>query len=367
MSDQAVPAKADGNKRFPCQQCGAQLEFSPGAQQLKCQYCGFLNEIPQSADDIHELDFHQYLEEAKLDSVEDTEQTVKCQACAAEFTVSGRAVSESCPFCGSHTVLAVAKQVRIQPKSLLPFIIDTKRCRDIYKQWITSRFWAPNALKDFARSDHGMTGMYVPYWTYDSYTTSYYTGMRGEYYYVTESYTDSNGNRQTRQVRKTRWYPASGTVWREFDDVLVHASTTLPQKHVVGVQSWDVQNLVDFRDEYLSGFKTERYNIGLEPGFDLAKGIMRIQIEQDVRYDIGGDEQQIHSLDTQYDAITFKHILVPIWLGAYKFKGKTYQFLINGRTGQISGEAPISPWKVAIAVILGIIVVGTIIYFMNKS
>lgn len=359
--------ESTGAKRFPCRQCGAQLAFSPGLQVLVCQYCGFKNDIPQSADQVEELDFNKYLEIAREESEMDHEQTVKCNACAAEFTVSGRTTADKCPFCGSNSIIPIAAEVRIRPKSVLPFAIEQRKCGDIYNRWIKSRWLAPNALKDFARAKGGLTGMYIPYWTFDAKTQSYYTGMRGEYYYTTETYEDSEGRTQTRQVRHTAWYPASGNVWRDFDDVLAPGSNTLPTNMVTRVESWDTQSLVPYDDSFLSGFRAERYNIGLEAAFEWAKNIMRGIIEQDVRHDIGGDEQQVHSIDTQYDAVTFKHVLVPIWVGAYKFRDKSYRFLINGRSGQIFGEAPISPWKVALLVLLGLIVIGLIAYFSQKK
>lgn len=369
MDDQVGKVAKDGTKRFPCAQCGAQLAFSPGAQALKCQHCGFLNQIQESTDGVEELDYLQHLVLDPGDSVEETEETVHCNACAASFSIGVRTTASSCPFCGSNVVVPVPKEIRIRPKAVLPFSIDNKKCRDIYGQWISSRFWAPNALKAYARADHGITGMYLPYWTYDSDTTSDYTGARGEHYYETETYTDYEDGEpvtRTRQVQRTRWWPAAGTVARFFDDVLTPASTSLPTQHVLRLETWDTSQLVAYRDEYLSGFSAERYSISLEQGFGNAKQIMDSQIYRDVCADIGGDEQRVDDVNTQYAAITFKHILVPIWLGAYKFKGKTYRFLINGRTGEISGDAPISPWKVAIAIILGLIIVGVIIALVNK-
>lgn len=357
---------ADDVKRFPCKQCGAQLAFSPGAQSLKCTYCGFENEIPQSQEQIEELDFHSYLEIARQESVAEAEKVVKCSACAAEFTVGGRTVSDTCPFCGSHSIIPVAPEVRIRPKSLLPFAIDAKQCREIYRKWISSRWLAPNALKEFARADGAIDGMYIPYWTYDTYTTTWYTGMRGDYYYETETYTDSDGNRQTRQVRKTRWTPVSGTVWRNFDDVVVQGSTTLAAKHAQRIQNWDIANLVPYEEAFMSGFRTERYNIGLEQGFHNAQEIMTDVIRGDIRADIGGDEQQIATMSTQWDNITFKHILVPTYLGAYKFKGKTFGFLINGRTGAISGDAPVSVWKVLLIVLGVLIVIALFVIITNR-
>lgn len=366
MSDVQPPVATATEKRFPCHNCGAKLAFAPGTDSLKCEYCGFVNEIPKSAEDIQELDFHAYLEIARQESVADVEQTVKCSACAAEFTARGDATSDTCPFCGSHAIIMVAAEVRIRPKSLLPFKYRMEEARTAYENWLKKCWLAPNDLKKFARETGGLQGMYIPYWTYDSNTTTWYDGMRGIHYYRTESYTDSNGNQQTRQVRETQWYPCSGTVFDQFDDVLVNATDAVPQKHAQALQNWDLPDLVGYQDEYLSGFRTVRYKTGLEEGFEVAKGIMEPTIDRSIRYDIGGDEQRITSKKTQYDDITFKHILLPVWLGAYKFRDKTYSFLVNARTGEVKGDAPISVWKVLGLVLLGLIIIGGIIYLSKK-
>lgn len=116
-----------------------------------------------------------------------------------------------------------------------------------------------------------MDGIYLPYWTYDANTFTRYTGQRGEYYYVTESYKDNQGQTQTREVRHTRWYPVSGSVKVDFDDVLVCASKSLPHEMIDELEPWDLHELKPYDARYLSGFVTERYKIGLEEGFSISK------------------------------------------------------------------------------------------------
>lgn len=354
-------------KRFPCKQCGAQLAFEPGTDSLKCEYCNFLNEIPKSEEDIVELDFHGYAEIAAKTAIVDTKQTVKCSACAAEFTLGGLSTAETCPFCGSHVVLPIANDARILPKSLLPFMIAKEGAREAYKKWITKLWLAPIELKKFARENGGLEGMYLPYWTYDSKTTTWYSGLRGDVYYTTETYTDSNGNQRSRQERHVNWTPASGAVWNTFDDILVVGSQSVPNKHAQSLRTWDLSALTPYQDDYLSGFKSERYKVGLEEGFEVAKSIMQPTIDTSIRHDIGGDEQQITSSKTQHENVTFKHILLPIWLGSYMYREKSYTFLVNGRTGEISGDAPISIWKVMLIVISVLAVIGLIIYLSSQK
>jgi hypothetical protein len=197
--------------------------------------------------------------------------------------------------------------------------------------------------------------MYIPYWTYDSRVTTEYQGQRGEDYYETEQYEDedSNGNTvvRTRQVTRTRWYPASGVVGNVFDDVLVLAGRSLPAEIIASLEPWDLKNLVPYSDEYMSGFQAEAYQVDLGMGFDKAKAIMDGAVRRSIERDIGGNHQQISAARSQYDDISFKHILLPMWISAYRYRDKTFRFIVNARTGQVQGERPWSVFKIALATI----------------
>lgn len=349
--------------RFPCGQCGAKLEYNPGAASLKCPYCGHEQEIPQSIDEIQELDFHAYLAKNAPPVADEPDRVLHCNQCAAEFTWPENQKSGACPFCGSNVVVPADPEARVEPRSLLPFAIDLRAAKAHFSNWIGTRFWAPNNLKALALAENGLRGCYIPYWTYDSYTITAYTGQRGEHYYTTESYTDSNGNRQTRQVRRTRWYPASGVVHVPFDDVLVLASHHLPPRYASAMDSWDLKSLTPYDPAFLSGFVAMRYDIDLGQGFDNARAIMAPHIHRAICRDIGGDEQIVNSSRTEYRDVTFKHILLPIWSGAYRYGGKSWSYLVNGQTGEVRGEAPVSPWKVALAILLGLVVLALLIHF----
>lgn len=352
---------------YPCESCGAQLEFQPGTTQLHCPYCGHDQPIPASIDQIEELDFNTALAQAATETVRETEQVLHCNNCGAEYTLPENQEAGSCPFCGSNVVVPTDPEARIQPKSLLPFVFNKKQAKEKFQEWVGSRFWAPNDLKRLAMQDGGLAGVYIPYWTYDTFTTTAYVGQRGEHYWETEYYTDSDGNRQSRQVQKTRWYPASGVVFVPFDDVLVLASNHLPPRYAQALKSWKLDELTPYQPQFLSGFQAMRYDVNLQQGFETAKQFMAPAIDQAIRYDIGGDEQRIIEAKTQYDRITFKHILLPIWSGAYRYKAKSWSYLVNGQTGEIQGQAPVSAWKVAIAVILGLLVIGLFIYLTSQK
>jgi predicted RNA-binding Zn-ribbon protein involved in translation (DUF1610 family) len=367
MSEAISESPAAGPKQFPCKNCGASLSFAPGTKSLKCPYCGVLNEIAGDDTPIEELDF-----QTQLQALSDQQEThesvvVHCDGCGAESTLPPGQTAGLCPFCGRAIVATATTKLLIKPKSLLPFAVERNRANGQFAQWLGGLWFAPSALKNAAESGK-LNGVYLPAWTFDAQTTSDYTGQRGDYYYVTETYTETVNGRQetrTRQVRHTRWGYASGTVYVPFDDVLVLADRSLPDRLRAKLADWDLPQLVPYTDEYLSGFIAETYQVDLPSGFENAKQIMAGVIDGAVRRDIGGDEQQVSSVNTSYAAVTFKHVLLPVWISAYRFNSQTYHFVINGRTGRVFGERPYSAIKIAVAVVLALILVLVVVLVVS--
>jgi len=357
-------------RQYPCSQCGANLEFAPGANSLKCPYCGCENVIAKSGTSIQELDYRAYLQQAANEKDTHEAHRVKCEKCGAETTMPPNVTSGLCPFCGANMVFEAKSSHLIRPEGLLPFKVTQKQAFEDFRRWIDSLWFAPNDLKQYARSEGKLVGIYIPCWTYDSDTTSLYTGERGVHYYTTETYTTTENGQQvtrTRQVQHTAWTPVSGEVSNSFDDVLVVASRSLPKEYADRLQPWDLPNLVPYADEYLSGFRAESYQVNLEQGFEEARQIMEPEITATVRQAIGGNEQRVDSINTQYDKITFKHILLPVWLSAYRFRDNVYRILINARTGETQGERPYSPWKIAAAVLAALILIAIILFIANQN
>jgi len=258
----------------------------------------------------------------------------------------------------------------IKPQGVVPFDLTEDQARSAMVKWMGSLWFAPSKLLEYARKGRAMNGIYVPFWTFDAATRSRYTGQRGEHYTESRTVTvNVNGRpeQRTEQVTKTRWYPASGRVARDFDDVLVMAATSLPKHLGDGLQPWKLQALQPFAPDFLAGFQAEGYTVPLARGHEEAQAIMRGVIEQDVRRDIGGDVQQISTLDTDHSDETFRHILLPVWMAAYKYNGRTYRFLVNGQTGEVQGERPWSVWKITFAVLVVAILVGGALYLNDPE
>ena len=353
------PKAPPAGRKFPCRQCGAKLDFDPAARGLKCPYCGFVEHIPEADDDekarVREHDLEEFLaahEEKCGVTVGSRFTQVKCTGCGAVVVLEERVATDKCPYCSTHLEnKPEAVKDLILPESLLPFEVGDRDARDRFNRWIGDLWFAPTELKQLANL--GQFGsVYAPFWTYDAMTYTSYTGARGEDYWEEESYTDSDGKRQTRQVRKTRWYPASGEVRHFFDDVLIRASGSLPGPLIERTGPWPLKDLEPFRDEFLSGHVTERYAVSLKDGFQVAKRVMEDEITGLIRRDIGGDHQRIDWRRTNYLGVTFKHTLLPLWVANYRYREKLFHVLVNGRTGRVAGERPWSWWKIARLVML---------------
>ncbi len=355
---------------FACTYCGADLKYKPGTKHLKCEYCGATNDIPQFESEIEELDFEKFAAETEKKEEHITASFVKCSSCGASSTLEPNVTSASCPYCATPLVVTdAAEQSVVSPKSLLPFKIDKQKAKEEFNKWVKKLWFAPNKLKKATLNFEHFKGIYIPYWTFDTDSHSEYIGQRGEHYYVTESYsTTENGKSvtKTRQVQKTRWYSTSGKVDHFFDDILVVATKSLPTRYINKLEPWDLENLVPFDKNYLSGFIAERYQVELAEGFEIAKDIADAKIRELVRRHIGGDEQRITALNTDFKSTTFKHILLPVYVSAFKFKDKVYQFLVNGRTGEVQGERPYSTIKVVLAILAGLIIAGVLYALFSK-
>ena len=349
---------------FPCNSCGASLRFTPGAQTLACPYCGSRNDIPAPAAEarIEEKDFDQELAvEGDFDG-NYAEINYQCRSCAASFTLSDSVLSGQCGFCQTPYQRQPEEKRAILPQAVLPFRLDQKAALQSYRTWIGSRWFAPNSLEDLARVKAQLLGHYLPHWTIDAEVDTRYTGSRGEHYWDTESYTDSQGNRQTRQVRRTRWYPAAGEVTNSFDDILIVAAPTdLPREYARALEPWKLSDLVPYDPSYLAGFTARAHGLPLPKAFAEARDLVAATITSSVKDDIGGDEQIVLTQQSRWYDMSCKAILLPVWYMNYRHGDKVYKIAVNAITGEVQGQRPWSGWKICAAIIFGLIIIALII------
>ncbi|WP_313112712.1 DNA helicase PriA [Aequorivita sediminis] len=361
--EEISPKKSELKKS--CVNCGAELIYAPGTTELKCDYCGYTEEIEPSQSEIQELELKSYLE--KMGSLSHSEEItmLHCKNCGANQHIEENYKSLACVYCGSPLIIEDAyTEEWILPGAVLPFQITQQKAHQIFKDWVDSLWFAPNNLKKAAIDPQNTKGLYAPFWTFDAQLHATYSGQRGEYYYVSKT-VGSGKNKRTIQERRTRWYSASGSVSGFVDDTLIKASN---QKNGVippNIARWNLQLLKPFDSSYLSGFITEKYTIPLLEGHKDSNEVTNTVALTWARKDIGGDTQRISSIDVKLTDETFKHILLPVYISTYRFKGKRYNFYVNGQSGIISGDRPYSFWKIFFLVLLLIFIIAIISLFSS--
>lgn len=356
---------------FNCQSCGGQTAFDPATQQLKCTFCEALTPVEHTTDEMIEYDLHQALHQQQQTSRNDEFTRVfHCDNCGAETVLDPYHVADFCSFCGSSHVSERETEEVIQPTLVVPFQITEADAVSHFKQWMKKRYFAPAKLMQFHQMDK-MRGIYIPYWTYDADTYSEYKVNVGTHYYVTETYTytDGDGKTQTgtRMVQKTRWHTERGSYREFFDDVLVQATHQQTKALLAKIEPFRLGGLVDYKDQYVAGFLAERYAVDLHQGWTIAQSAIESAIQNGIVNQVAGDIVEIQRLSIEHHNETFKHVLLPIWLSSFQFKEKTYQFIVNGQTGKISGESPVSWVKVLFTVIGVAAVLGVIYLFMMNQ
>ncbi len=366
-------SEAVARQKFSCPACGAEAQWNPARQALICPYCGATSpaqvELTSTGEEIvreHDL-------VSALRSIPDDKRgwhaektSVRCQSCQAISVFDPARVGQRCDFCGS-SALVPYQEVKdaFSPESLLPMQLSEQQIREAIRTWYGGRFWAPNRLKAKAMTDV-VRGLYIPYWTFDAQVHADWTAESGDYYWETESYTDAQGKRQTRQVRKVRWYPSAGQLDHFFDDELVAASRGVHAGMLRQVEPFPTRELVAYQPGFLSGWVVERYQIDLVAAAQRAREAMDAKLRQLCAAQVPGDTHRNLEVSADYAGQTFKHILVPLWLLTYQYGRNTYQVLVNGYTGTIAGEYPKSWVKILIAVLLALIAIGAVVFFANK-
>jgi Zn finger protein HypA/HybF involved in hydrogenase expression len=366
-------SSATARQKFSCPACGAEAQWNPGKQSLICPYCGTTSpaqiELTATGEEVikeHDL-------AAALRSIPDDKRgwqaqktSVRCQSCQAISVFDPERVAQRCDFCGSSALVPYEEiKEAFRPESLLPMKLSEPQVREEIRRWYGSRFWAPNKLKRKAMTDQ-VRGLYIPYWTFDAQVHAEWTAESGDYYYETESYTDANGRRQTRQVQKIRWYPSSGELDHFFNDELVSASRGVDAGMLRKVEPFPTSELAPYKPGFLSGWVVERYQIDLLAAAKRAREQMDSELRSLCAAQVPGDTHRNLKVYPNYSGQTFKHILVPLWLLTYAYGRKIYQVVINGYTGAIAGKHPLSWVKITIAVLLGLAGAAIVLWLSNK-
>ena len=177
---------------------------------------------------------------------------------------------------------------------------------------------------------------------------------------------DGKTVQEQQQVQKTRWYWTNGHHTGDYDDVLVYATRSIPTN--ISAESLSVRHeqLVPYQPQYLSGWSAESYQVPLAEAWPIGRDIIYSEERRACDSEVPGDTHRNLGVESQLSDLTFKHVLLPVWVASYRYHDKTFRFMINGQTGRVEGEKPISWIKVTIAVVLAMMIIGLLIYLFSR-
>ena len=345
-----------------CPSCGGVMDFDPATGGLACPYCGHTEEIPEDktkAASAEEQDL------ARADKLENCDwgvakKTVICEACGAESIYDALEISAVCPFCGSNQVMEASDKNTMAPGGVVLFQITDKQASELFKTWIRKKWFCPKLAKESAKAK-SFKGIYLPYWTFDTDTDSEYRAEYGK---------DRKVKGSDGQVKTvTDWHPTRGAYQESFDDELICATTNHNQSMLQGLEPFRTAENKTYRPEYIAGFAAERYAVGVKEAWEMAKDSIKYKLRRNIEKDI---EKRQHAdrvrnlrMDTVFSHMTYKYLLLPVWISSYKYKEKVYQFMVNGQTGKISGKTPLSIPKIIITSIAVILIIA-LIWWLTK-
>jgi ribosomal protein S27E len=357
-------AEVSALKKHPCPECGGDAEWNAAKKALACPFCGTV--LPWSDGEdalgaaIVEHDLAAALAKIPTDArgLKAEKKSVKCESCQAISIFDPDRAAQRCDFCGSPSIVAVDDfKDAITPESLLPAIIANSQVRDQLRAWYGSRWWAPNKLKRAALTDT-LKGIYLPYWTFDAHVAARWTAESGEYYSETVTSQDSEGRTTTQQVQRTRWYNSSGELEHFFDDDAVPGTVGVHAKLLRQIEPFPtIQDLKPYDPAYVRGWTVERYQIDLRQAASVNQQQMDRTIEQLCSREVPGDTQRNLEVQSDFQGRTFKHILVPVWLTTYTYGPRSFQVIVNGYTGKMAGEHPLSWVKITLAVLAALVAI----------
>lgn len=362
MSEPTPPPEQEGHallrdldqtRTYPCRNCGGSLRFDVSLQKLACPSCGGVQDLVAVDEQVVENDLVAALNALHADRAHTltngigpgpgTDKEVTCRNCGGRVAFTDSLTATKCPFCATpiqrddiHDAPA-----RLSVDGVLPFRVDEKTAQANIDDWVKSRRFAPREFKRYSQKG-ALNGVYAAYFTYDAQTTTDYQGQRG-----TVHTSGSGKNRRTYTV----WRNVAGQVNNTFDDVAVFANDGFDRAKVVDLEPWPTGEAKPYSGEYLAGFLSRTYDHDVEQCRTEATARMEAGIRQAVCADIGGDKQRITYLSTTWRGMTYKHLLLPIWLLTVIFASQPFQVMINGLTGEVQGDRPYSKVKMAFTMV----------------
>jgi hypothetical protein len=268
-----------------------------------------------------------------------------CESCGAVVAVAPDVLTSTCAFCGSHRVHArdVTGDL-LRPTALIPFVVDRERLQAQVAEWLGRGWMHPPELRG-VRALRELTGVYLPFWTFDAHVRADWRAEVGtertERYYA-------DGEWKTRTVIKWAW--RSGRVHLPINDHLVAGTTRVSRVILSKVEPFDLDGLVAYEPGYLAGWQAKAYDVLLQKAWDIARDEMREHAKRACYKDTGSSHVRNFRMAVDFADERWRYVLLPVYLASYRFEGRTFQVMVNGQTGQVTGQKPVAWLRVWLAI-----------------
>lgn len=332
-------------KGYKCPNCNAPLEFNPPTQNWKCHYCGSEFNLEQ-VDTVHK-------EEASDQDMQELD-SYKCSSCGAELIADATTSATFCLYCKSPTIIKSRFSGRFKPKSVIPFHITKDQAKEIYKNWITKKLFAPKEFKQKEEIDK-VTGIYAPFWLFDCKANGMISGeatrvstwRKGDYLYT-----------------NTKYFLVTRKGTAKYKRIPVDGSKKLDDRFMQMVEPFDYSDIKDFSMKYMSGFMAERYDVESEQAKTTMQMRAKSYMEDRLRSTVTGYSSfSVRDKHIDLSNIEASYAMLPIYLLINKYKGKDHVFIINGQTGKVVGDTPISTLRQIVFALIVFVVTWIICVF----
>ena len=349
--------KQTSNDIYKCPSCGANLKYNIEAQKMSCDFCGYQLQLNNETSTYE----HEFDESAEINKWIGMVHKGNCSNCGAEVIFSSEELTAKCPFCNTSMAISTEEITGNKPDRVIPFKISNKEAIHFYQNWLKKKVFAPMNLKKELPKPN-LFSSYIPSWTYDTMVFATYVGRLGEHYQVYVG-SGKNGHYETR----TRWFKIKGTYQLDVDDILVCSGKSISQKEVQSIEPFDTNNSLVYDNSYLIGHSSEHYQLSLNDGWTIAKRLIINRLRAGILSQYTYDVVDYLNIYPTYTNITYKYVLLPIWLCHYLFHNKQYRFIVNGETGKVSGKYPKSAIKIGILVLFVIaIIVALLLWYYYR-
>ncbi len=334
---------------FKCPQCGASTAYEPGSASVTCASCGFVQPLQAQVvgrqAEVAEFTLETLEREARGWGQERRE--LHCEACGASLSVAPNDLSTTCPFCASNRVVArTTTDEGLRPRFLIPFKLQLDACHKLAGDWLGRGWMHPAGLAQAAGTAR-FNGIYLPFWTFSARIEADWRAEVG--YERTESYYDHESKDwKTRTVIDWRW--ENGQVIVPITDQLGLGTSRLSATLLQRLLPFDLNALTAYAPGFLAGWQAQSYDIALPAAWDSARAEMREQAKGACRRDIASGHVRNLSVSAAFNDESWRYILLPAFIAAYRFEAKAYQIMINGQTGSVAGQKPVAWPKVWLAV-----------------